>query len=148
MTTRFATLVVLAAVLMSATLAAQEKKAEPGPVTSTVKLLLDRNTKNIMAAAEAMPADKYNFKPTPDQMTFAHLTVHIAEANYFFCSKIAGDAEPETKMAETDAKEKLLEGMKASFTYCGAALEKMDDSKLGDLVAFGQQQRPDRKSVV
>ncbi len=148
MTKRYAWVVVVALAVRGLGLAAQEKKADPGPVTSTVKSLLDRNTKNIMAAAEAMPADKYSYKPTPDQMTFAHLAVHIAEANYFFCSKIAGEAEPEPKMSDTDAKEKLVEGMKASFAYCSGALEKMDDSKLGDAVAFGQQQRPRAAAMI
>ena len=148
MTKRYAWVVVLAFLLVGLGLTAQEKKAEPGPVTSTVKLLLDRNTKNILAAAEAMPADKYSFKPTADQMTFAHLAVHTAEANYFFCSKIAGEAEPELKMSDTDVKEKLVEGLKASFAYCSGALEKMDDSKLGDSVAFGQQQRPRAAAMI
>jgi len=31
----------------------------------------------MIAAAEAMPTDKFSFKPTPDQITFAHLTLHI-----------------------------------------------------------------------
>ena len=148
MTKRLAVLAVLAMALVGANLAADDKKAEPGPVTSTVKGLLERSTKNILAAAEAMPADKYTFKPTADQMTFAHLTVHIAEANYFFCSKIAGEAQPELTIKDTDAKEKLMEGMKASFAYCGTVLEKTDDSKLGDSVAFGQQQRPRAAAVI
>ncbi|HSA92173.1 MAG TPA: DinB family protein [Terriglobales bacterium] len=148
MTKRSAVLIVLAMALVGASLAADDKKSEPGPVTSTVKALLERNTKNIVAAAEAMPADKYSFKPTADQMTFAHLAVHTAEANYFFCSKIAGEAQPELKTKDTDAKEKLVEEMKASFAYCGTALEKMDDSKLGDSVAFGQQQRPRAAAVI
>ena len=37
-----------------------------------------------------MPAEKYNFKPTPEMNTFAHLTMHIAQGNTFFCSKVSG----------------------------------------------------------
>ena len=51
------------------------------PVSSTVKEQLTRFTKIIIAAAESMPAEKYNFKPTPEMNTFAHLTMHIAQGN-------------------------------------------------------------------
>ena len=35
------------------------------PVSSAVKAQLPRFQKNMVAAAEAMPADKFSFKPTP-----------------------------------------------------------------------------------
>ena len=34
-----------------------------------------------------MPAEKFGFKPTPEQMSFGHLAGHIVEGNYFFCAK-------------------------------------------------------------
>ena len=41
----------------------------------------------MIAAADEMPADKYNFSPTPQQMTFAHLILHATRLNYgaLFC---------------------------------------------------------------
>jgi hypothetical protein len=109
------------------------------PVSSTVKEQLTRFTKIITAAAESMPAEKYNFKPTPEMNTFAHLTMHIAQGNTFFCSKASGVAAPETaKLADTDPKDKLVAGLKASFDFCASALANVDDSKLSDpLVLFG-----------
>jgi hypothetical protein len=65
------------------------------PVTSTVKAQLTRYAKNMVAAADAMPADKFNYKPTPEMNTFAHLTMHIAMSNYGLCSKISGQAAPD-----------------------------------------------------
>ena len=47
------------------------------PVTSVVREILPRQHKNIVAAVETMPADKFSYKPTPEQMTFAHLVLHI-----------------------------------------------------------------------
>ena len=35
------------------------------PVTATVKSQLPRFAKNMVEAAQAMPAEKYSFKPTP-----------------------------------------------------------------------------------
>src|SRR5437660_9820087 len=100
------------------------------PVSTTVKAQLARFTKNMVAAAEAMPAEKYNFKPTPEMNSFGHLVMHIAQSNNSLCSKISDTPAPEAKLADTDPKDKLVAGLKASFDYCASALEKVDDSKL------------------
>lgn len=107
---------------------------DKNPVTSVVREILPRQQKNLVAAAEAMPADKYNYKPTEQQMTYGHLMLHIIEANNLFCSKVADVPEPKPPVAlkETDGKEKLVTAMKASFDFCGTALAKVDDSKLSD----------------
>jgi len=60
------------------------------PVTDVVKDSLARRQKATIAAIDEMPADKFGYKPTPDQMTFAHLATHIVEANNYFCATAAG----------------------------------------------------------
>jgi len=102
------------------------------PVTDVVKGVLARQQKNITAAIEEMPADKFGFKPTPEQETFGHLTLHIIESNNYFCSTAAGVPEPKVDLKDTDSKDKLLAAVKDSFAFCGTALDKVDDSKLGD----------------
>src|SRR5436305_4069579 len=93
-------------VLASSLALAQEKN----PVTSAVKEILPRQQKNLVAAAEEMPADKYAYKPTEQQMTFGHLVLHVVESNNYFCSKV-GDL-PEVKAAvplkDSDGKDKLV----------------------------------------
>lgn len=119
-------------IFLSVLLFAQDKS----PVTSAVKEILPRQHKNLVAAVEAMPADKFAYKPTEQQMTFGHLVLHIIESNNYLCSRI-GDL-PEVKAAvplkETDGKEKLVAALNASFDFCGTALGKVDDSKLSDEV--------------
>ena len=114
---------------------------EKNPVAAAIRETLQGRSKNMVAAAEEMPADKYGFKATPDQMTFGHLTLHIVDANYLFCSKISGVAAPELpKLSDTDAKDKLVGRMKASFDFCSMALAKLDDSNLGEtLTLFGER---------
>jgi len=114
------------------------------PVATSVRMLLPRSQKNILGAIEAMPGDKFAFKPTAEQMSFGHLVTHIIESNYFLCAKAADVPEPKAEAAkETDSKEKLLAAAKASFDFCGESLAKMDDSKLGDSVElFGGRQFP------
>lgn len=124
--------------------AAQASAPTKDPVATSLRMLLPRSRKNTLGAIAAMPADKFNYKPTPDQVTFAHLVAHIAEANNSLCAKAADVAEPKVEEAkETDPKDKLLAAATASYDFCGEALAKMDDSKLGDSVElFGGRQFP------
>jgi hypothetical protein len=114
------------------------------PVTASLKMLLPRSKNNTIGAITAMPADKFSFKPTPDQMTFAHLVVHIIGSNYLLCSKVADVPAPKVdEVKETDSKEKMLAAATASFDFCNDAIGKMDDSKLGDSVElFGGRTFP------
>ena len=52
------------------------------------KEILPRQQKNLVAAVEEMPADKFGYKPTEQQMTFGHLVLHIIESNNYLCSHI------------------------------------------------------------
>jgi hypothetical protein len=132
-----------AAALCAATVGAQDKAAPvANPVSATVKGQLPRFAKNMVAAAEAMPAEKYSFKPTPEMNTFGHLVLHSLQANNNLCSKVSGATAPEVTLTDTDPKEKLVAGLKASFDFCTTALANADDSKLGEAVTFG----PNRQS--
>lgn len=114
------------------------------PVSSSLRLLLQRSRGNTLGAIEAMPADKFSYKPTAEQMTFAHLAVHIIGFNNSFCAKAADVPAPKVEEAkETDSKDKLLAAATASYDFCNEALSKMDDSKLGDAIdLFGGRQGP------
>jgi DinB superfamily len=114
------------------------------PVAASLRMLLPRSRNNTLGAITAMPADKFNFKPTPDQVTFAHLVVHIVESNNSLCAKVADVAAPTVEeLKETDSKDKLLAAATASYDFCADALGKMDDSKLGDTVElFGGRKFP------
>jgi hypothetical protein len=73
------TLTLLPVLFTAGAAKAQESSAPvANPVTSTVKAQLTRYAKNMVAAADLMPADKFSFKPTPEMNTFGHLTMHIA----------------------------------------------------------------------
>jgi len=134
-------LVVLTFAALATPLFGQQNK---NVVTDVIREMLPRQAKNLIGAAEEMPANKFSFKPTPPQMTFAHLVIHITESNNYLCAKAGDVAAPKVpELSETDAKDKLLAAMKASFDFCTTALAKVDDSKLGDTVdLFGGRQGP------
>jgi len=126
------------AILALAALAlyAQQPAADTNPVTGTVRTIMQRQSRNLVAAAEKMPAEKYSYRPTPEQMTFATLIAHTAESNDVLCAAIAGTEAPKDKVAEDAGKEKIVAALKASFERCTGALAKADDSRLSEPVPF------------
>jgi uncharacterized damage-inducible protein DinB len=136
-----------ALVLLATAAMAQEAKSSgassssSNPVSDTVRNMLGNQAKNLTAAAEEMPADKYGYKPTEQQMAFGTLVEHTIKANHLFCSKLANQAQPPEKAGEKDPKDKLVAELKSSFDYCQTALKGVQDSQLGEPVTlFGGRQ--------
>jgi hypothetical protein len=125
-------------------MAASPQGPTKDPVATSLRLLLQRSQNNTVGAIEAMPADKFNYKPTPDQISFAHLAAHIVGFNNSFCAKAADVPAPKVEESkETDTRDQLVAAVKASYSFCSDALSKMDDSKLGDSIElFGGRQAP------
>lgn len=128
-------------VFLSSAVLGQQAKS---PVSDFLREALVNREKNIVAAFEEMPADKYNYKPTPEQMSFGHLAAHIVSSNYFFCSNAGDVPRPKTEeLKGTEDKDKLVSALKASFEFCHTALAKADDSKLNDNITwFDGKPRP------
>lgn len=115
--------------------AAQQKGSNP--VSDALRGLVARETPNIVGAVEEMPADKFNYRPTPAQWTFGHLVVHIIGANYGMCSAIGGVPMPKrAQVKDTDPKAKLVPAVKASFAFCKEALKNVNDSELSAEIPF------------
>ena len=107
------------------------------PVSDVLRQMLAGREKDTVAAFEEMPAEKYAYKPTPQQMSFGHLAAHITSGNYFFCSKVGDVTRPKAEeLKETDGKEKLVAGLKQSFEFCHTALEKAADAKMKEDIAW------------
>lgn len=115
--------------LLASAVAAQAKS----PVSDAVREMLGGRAKNTVAAFQAMPADKYDYKPTPEQMTFGHLAAHIVESNNYFCANAGGIPAPKVdELKGTEGKDKLVAAVQASFDFCKTALATADDSRLND----------------
>ena len=124
-------LFILLALFASTLVLAQTKN----PVSSVLRDSLPGRQKNTVAAFQEMPADKFGFQPTPDQMSFGHLAAHIVQSNYYFCANVGDVPQPKPEqLTGTEGKDKLVAAIQASFDFCGTALAKADDSKLGDSI--------------
>jgi hypothetical protein len=136
------TVVIPALLLLAASAAAQTAPAPTkNPVSTALRDILPGRQKNTVAAVESMPIDKFNYKPSADQMTFGHLVTHMVETNHLLCSKAAAVPAPKVELSDTDSKDKLVAALKSSFDFCSDALAKMDDSKLAEMTeGFGGKQ--------
>jgi hypothetical protein len=114
-------------------------KADAAPVANAFREYYKDLAKNLIAASEDMPADKYSFKPTTAQMSFGQIQAHLAQGNDFLCGTIGGTKAPtRTKVAATDSKDALVARLKETFAFCDQALATVDDSKLAEqLPMFG-----------
>jgi uncharacterized damage-inducible protein DinB len=132
-------LVWIASVYLLAPIAALAQDASTNPLSATLRGTFDRYSKNLVAAAEEMPAEKYGYHPTPEQMTFGKTIAHVSQVNYAACGMISGTpAQTPMKTTDADSKDKLVEGLKASMDYCSQVFTSLNDSKLADTVpSFG-----------
>ena len=111
---------------------------------STVKDALAKHWKTsgefTVAVADAMPADGYNFRPNPDEMSFGQLMAHIALADLGACANASGLPRPElpAKIAEWSsakgtkpevAKDTAVPFVKDTFAFCDKAIAAMTPEK-------------------
>jgi len=87
--------------------------------------------RNLEASADVMPAEKYSFRLTAGQMTFAEWLNHSTQRNYSDCATLKGEAVPagERQAASLKDKGEVSKALKDSFAYCADALQGMNDQK-------------------
>ena len=120
------------------------------PVVTSAKEIYVRQSAYILAATEQMPADKFGYHPTPDQWTFGKIIAHVTQANDHVCAMLSDKPAPDSStLTETSPKDTLATALKASFDYCGKALDALQDSQLGDTITyFGGVKKPRARALV
>jgi len=127
---------------------AAKKDAPPKPAVSPSQALVDNWNdvgRKLIAMAEDFPEDKYDYKPTPAQRSFAEQLLHAAGANYFFTNPATGKKMPageDPKRADYKTKADIVAFVKQSFADGAAAIKSKGDKGLNDLVVdpFANQQ--------
>lgn len=143
------------AVLLGITIAAfpahaqgTKKEAAIKPADSPSKAVLDAWNdigRKLIAMAEDFPEDKYDFKPTPAQRSFAEQLLHAANANYFFSDPTMGKPMPkeeDPKRADFKTKADIVAFVKKAFADGAAAIKAKGDKGMSDLLVdpFAHQQ--------
>src|SRR4051794_29824939 len=105
--------------------------------------------RDLVAAARAMPADRYRYASGPEQMTFAELVLHVAEGNYQFCAPIGNTAAPALPKLPSDGpKDLLIQRMQDSFDFCARALATLDDAKGSEMLVIAKTRSPRSMAIL
>jgi uncharacterized damage-inducible protein DinB len=89
--------------------------------------------------AQAVPADKYSWRPAPGVRSISEVFTHVAGANYMFPG-MAGVKPPEgidRNMEKTvTEKSKVQEALKQSFEHARKAVQGLSDADMTKEIKF------------
>jgi hypothetical protein len=132
------------AFVAQAGMAAPERQADKGAAAldaqrekHAMQVFLKVVEKEIVSAAEAMPADKYGFAPTDGEFkgvrTFGEQVKHLAATNHIAAAAALGeeplaDAGDETGPETVRTKAEILVYLNGSFAHLGQAIDAIGDN--------------------
>lgn len=88
----------------------------------------------VLQLAEAMPADKYSWRPMEGVSSVGEVYLHIAQANYGMLGAI-GVSSPEglnLEAIDTNDKQSVIEVLSESIDFASSAVEGLQQSTLGN----------------
>jgi uncharacterized damage-inducible protein DinB len=91
-----------------------------------------------LEVAQAMPADDYNFKATPAEMSFGGQMNHIAAADGNYCSAAIGTKSPLGKLTD-DSKQAAIKNLTTAYDYCIDGIKEMNEAELLKPTSFHGQ---------
>ncbi len=117
--TSFALLLALSASVAGAQTAATQAATD---YRSETVAEIDARAQKYIALAEAIPADKYTWRPAEGVRSVSEVLMHMAGANYFLPARPYGAAIPEGLQLQgfetsTTDKEAVLKHLRESFTH-------------------------------
>ena len=97
---------------------------------------------NVLKAAEKMPAEKYDYRATPEVRSFGGFVGHVADAAIMFCAAAAGEKKSPAGAEKTlKTKDALVASLKDSITYCDKVYGGLTGASAVESVKFFGQDR-------
>ena len=122
--------IILAAAIVAGVL---PLSAQDNPLSSEAQQSWTRTINNAVAASEAMPEDKYDYKPTPESMSFRDLVAHTADSAMGACSGYNGEMK-RAGAAQMTKKAELVGAMKSAQAECEKAYGALTDSNASEMI--------------
>ena len=140
----FLAIVLLAWAFLAHAQDAMKKDAAVKPADPEVKVVLDSWNeigRKLIAMAEDFPEDKYDFKPTPAERSFAEQLLHAAGSCYYFTNPVMGQKPPaeDPKRDQYKTKADIVAFVKKSVADGSAALQSKGEKGLMETVVYGDQ---------
>jgi uncharacterized damage-inducible protein DinB len=95
---------------------------------------LDRTRVLILALVNAMPEDKFGFKPTPAQQSFGERVMHIVTVDGFLFNTLGGKTPAPTINQKATSKADILAALKQSYDWQAAVMKEFTDQQLVERV--------------
>jgi uncharacterized damage-inducible protein DinB len=114
--------------------------AQGDPLSNEARQIWTRTKGNLIAAAEKMPEDAYDFKPAPESQSFKVLVAHTADSAMGVCSGFNGERKQAGAASKT-SKAELVESLKAALAECDTAYGALSDAKSTEMIEFRGGQR-------
>src|SRR5437870_13406292 len=81
-------------------------RAENHLTTTATQRYFNVVRRNLEASADVMPSEKYSFRLTSGQMTFAEWLIHSTQRNYSDCATLKPESVPGAEQQAASLKEK------------------------------------------
>jgi hypothetical protein len=132
-------LILLSAICFADSSRAQENKP-PKPAPGPSKAVLDSWNdigRKLITMAEDFPEDKYDYKATPAERSFAENLLHVAGVNYYFTNAVRGEKPPAGEnppRSQYKTKADVVAFVQKSFADGAAAIEARGDKGMNEII--------------
>ena len=92
------------------------------------------NKDGMVGIVNAMPEDKFGFKPTPAQESFAERVMHVVNIDLKILSTLGGKTPTPTVNPKASSKADVLAALNTSMDYGAAVLKEFNDQQLSERV--------------
>ena len=125
--------------------ATQQMPAPAGQTFTLAKEMLagyQMTQTNLAEAAQKMPDEHWEFRPTPDIKPFGQLVAHAALAQFRNCATLRGEDNPkkDEKEEARRSKTEAIALLKASTGYCDPPMSALSDSAMSEQTKMGPNQ--------
>ncbi|HKV24573.1 MAG TPA: DinB family protein [Candidatus Acidoferrum sp.] len=141
---RWRALLFVLALAATSAVAQEAKKAEkPKAALSPSQAVLESWNdigRKLIAIAEDLPEDKYDFKPQADSRTFVAQLLHVSAAMYYFTDPALGKKprySDDPKRDELQTKEQIVAFVKKCVQDGAEAIKAKGDKGMNESVAAG-----------
>ncbi|WP_394974912.1 DinB family protein [uncultured Croceitalea sp.] len=103
---------------------------------------MENSKKYLVLLAETMPEDNYNFKATPESLSFAQNLLHIAYAMDWHSQSLLGGREARVWQTDTifkvkgKSKKEMIDLVEKTFDATAKLLKEFDTTKLEDRLDY------------
>jgi uncharacterized damage-inducible protein DinB len=131
--------IILIALVPSLGLCQQQTAATMSPFKTDLIKDIEGAEKELISLAEAVPAEKYSWRPGEGVRSISEVYMHVAGANYYvpnFAGVTPPPGIPQDMEKTITEKEKVIEALKKSFVHLHHAVENTPDSDFDKKVKF------------